>query len=94
MPPKRPTSVLVIAIFHFIFGGLGLCCGLFAAASTVITFASPAMRPGDGAAGNMAVAQNAYLERPRAVLEEITLFFNVLDLAISVLMIVAGVGWS
>ena len=28
MRTKRPTSVLVIAIFHFIFGGLGLLCGL------------------------------------------------------------------
>jgi hypothetical protein len=28
MRPNRPTSVLVIAIFHFIFGGLGLLCGL------------------------------------------------------------------
>jgi hypothetical protein len=28
MRTNRPTSVLVIAIFHFIFGGLGLLCGL------------------------------------------------------------------
>jgi hypothetical protein len=28
MRTKRPTSVFVIAIFHFIFGGLGLLCGL------------------------------------------------------------------
>jgi len=28
MPKTRPTSILVVAIFHFIFGGLGLTCGL------------------------------------------------------------------
>ncbi|HVS35672.1 MAG TPA: hypothetical protein VMS17_08820, partial [Gemmataceae bacterium] len=25
---QRPTSLTVIAVFHFIFGGLGLLCGL------------------------------------------------------------------
>src|SRR5262249_10340736 len=25
---KRPTAILVIAIFHFLFGGLGLFCGV------------------------------------------------------------------
>jgi hypothetical protein len=25
-PPQRPTAVLTIAVFHFIFGGLGLLC--------------------------------------------------------------------
>lgn len=28
MPRQRPTAVLVIAIFHLIFGGLGLLCGV------------------------------------------------------------------
>lgn len=28
MPQSRPASVLVIAIFHFIVGGLGLVCGI------------------------------------------------------------------
>jgi hypothetical protein len=28
MRPKRPTSVTVIAVFHFIFGGLGFVCGM------------------------------------------------------------------
>jgi hypothetical protein len=35
MPPRRPTSVLVIAIFHFIVGGIGVMsdlCGTFAVA--------------------------------------------------------------
>src|SRR5262245_19254003 len=29
MPRQRPTSVLVIAILQFIFGGLGICGGLY-----------------------------------------------------------------
>src|SRR5260370_10365291 len=31
--PLRPTSLLVLAIFHFIIGGFGLLCGVCGAAS-------------------------------------------------------------
>ena len=36
MPQQRPTSVLVIAIFHFILGGLGLMCNLLATAELAL----------------------------------------------------------
>ena len=32
MQPRRPTSLTVIAVFHFVLGGLGLLCGMTALA--------------------------------------------------------------
>jgi hypothetical protein len=39
--PERPTAVLVIAIFHFIFGGLGLVCGLCALGGQAMNMGQP-----------------------------------------------------
>jgi len=99
MQSKRPTSVLVIAIFHFVLGGLGLLGGLFGLASNVFVYAqssTPAPAPAAtrpvGPAGITVAAQNQFLNARLPYWKEIGLVFNLLDFAISVLMIVAGVG--
>ena len=99
MQPHRPTSVLVIAIFHFILGGLGLLGGLFGIASSVIVYSqsstpapAPAAARPAGPAGITVAAQNQFLNARLPYWKEIGILFNLLDFAISVLMIVAGVG--
>ncbi len=99
MQSNRPTSVLVLAIFHFILGGLGLLGGLFGLGSAVIVYAqSPtsapppaAVRPA-GPGGMTVAAQNQFLNARLPYWKEIGILFNLIDSAISVLMIAAGVG--
>jgi len=93
MQPKRPTSVTVIAILHFVFGGLGLlmdtCTGAMLAAGGTGMFARA------GQAG-----------RPQELLQDMTRYVEentpaaqaaqygelAVDLVISILMIISGVG--
>ena len=94
MQPNRPTSVLVIAILHFVLGGLGLACGLMNTASTAITMANPGLAAGGAGnpGANFAVAQNQYLDAHAPYWKVITMAFTIVDILISVVMIIAGFG--
>jgi hypothetical protein len=98
MRPKRPTSVLVIAIFHFIFGGLGLLCGL----PGLVMQASGMGRP-TGALPANATQQQKDLQEMQTQVQQRTekeaplqtpfVLGNIfLNLVISLLLVVAGFG--
>jgi hypothetical protein len=97
--PRRelPTAVLVLAIFHFIIGGYGLLCGLcsggmvLAGGNTagLFSFGNP----------QMAQQQQAQQEAMQRVLSERVPHLQayqaetvVVSLALSVALIVAGIG--
>jgi hypothetical protein len=91
MQPRRPASVLVLAIFHFILGGLGLLMGLVAVGGTAALYArTPAAAPGNAAFGPTVVWR--YLDAHLPYWKEMDIAFGLVYLAISVLMIVAGFG--
>jgi hypothetical protein len=97
MRTKRPTSVLVIAIFHFIFGGLGLLCGL----PGFVMQASGMDRAASAGAGQTQQQKELHEMQERvkqrteqaAPLTAPFLLVNmVLNLLISLLLVVAGFG--
>ncbi len=45
MRRERPTAVTVLAVFHFVFGGLGLLCGLCQGFGAVVLAKAPADAP-------------------------------------------------
>ena len=92
MRPNRPTSVLVIAILHFVFGGFGLVC---AASTGAMQLA--------GSKGFMAGMQDAKQvkaqeETEKALQEKLPHAKAVetaetgISLALSLMMIVSGIG--
>ena len=100
MQPQRPTSVLVIAIFHFIIGGFGLVCGLIGAATlaaggAVGSFGAPP--PGAGAPQQQEMQDFQEKLKHRSE-QEIPLQSTlapvnmVLSLLLSVLLLVSGFG--
>jgi hypothetical protein len=99
MRPNRPTSVLVIAIFHFIFGGLGLLCGL----PGLVMQGSGIGNAGAGPLPASATQQQKELHEMQVRVKQRTeqaapatapfLQINVvLNLLISLLLVVAGFG--
>jgi hypothetical protein len=100
MQPRRPTSLTVIAVFHFVLGGLGLLCGMTALAGQAAGGAgrNPFGPPPGG--GNeqqkeledfqKKVAQRAEQEAP--LQKPVSFVVLTVNLLLSVLMIVAGVG--
>jgi len=102
MQPQRPTSVLVIAIFHFIFGGFGLLCGLIGLGGMAVGAANGGANPfgpppGGGTAQQKELkdfqdrvqqreAQELPIQRTLAPVN------MVISLLFSVLLIVSGVG--
>jgi hypothetical protein len=92
--PRRPTSVVVLAVFHFILGGLGLCFGLFGIVGALIVYLTPpppAPPPGAPVVVT-AASQNQFMDSRVPYWKEIGLTFNMVDLLISAGMIAAGVG--
>ena len=90
MATKRPTSVLVLAIFHFIIGGLGVICGL-------CSIGSQAMGGKSLVGGNPQQAQmqeemmRAYREKVPGFLAY-SIITEGLTLALAISLIVAGIG--
>lgn len=89
MPPYRPTAVVVIAILHFVFGGLGIIGGLCTGGSQALRSfgVSGSLQGQNGAADYETVieqkAPSYRIVKPASVAG---------DLLISVLMIVSGFG--
>ncbi len=99
MKPQRPTSVLVIAIFHFIFGGLGLLCGLpgLVMQGAGIGNASTAPLPAGASQQQIDLHELQVRIQQRtqqaAPLQAPFLMGNIiLNLLISLLLVVAGLG--
>jgi fatty acid desaturase len=99
MRGARPTSLTVLAIFHFIFGGLGLACGLFG----LVGMATGMGRPGGGAAAtadqkevqDMQKKLEDALEKESPAYKTRQPFFAVLSLLTSVMLLVSGLGlWN
>jgi hypothetical protein len=89
-PVNRPTSVFVIAILQFIFGGIGVlfygCSGLMQASGVT------------GPAGNAQAQEKmqqdleAAMEKRMPGIKTINIAIMFLEVAISILMIVGGIG--
>lgn len=97
MPPKRPTSVLVIAILHFVFGGIALAFGLCGGAFQVAG-GNQAFQPA-GVGGQQAKEQQQLQEDLQKALEEkvpagkAVQYGNLgVDLLLSAMMIVSAIG--
>jgi hypothetical protein len=93
MQPNRPTAVLVIAILHFVFGGLGLICGLCAGAQVA---GGSGMFAAPGAQGQQQQQMQEQMERQ---IEQRIPYYKpyqygntAADILLSVLMLIAGVG--
>ncbi len=84
--PERPTAVVVIAIFHFIFGGLGLLCD-------TCGIASQAMKMGQSPAQIQWQADIDDVMVERVPLYRVYFGANlVLPLVWDVVLIVSGIG--
>ena len=102
MRPQRPTSVLVISIFHFLFGGLGLLCGLIGLGGLAMGAANGGANPfgpppGGGTAQQKELKdfQDRVQQRTQAELpiqRTLAPVNMVIGLLLSVLLIVSGVG--
>ena len=99
MRKKRPTSVLVIAIFHFIFGGFGLLCGLPGLVMQASGIGNPGKAPLPAGATQQQIdlhdmqVQVQKRSEQAAPLQAPFLMGNViLNLLISLLLVVAGIG--
>src|SRR5712692_7230804 len=91
MSSKRPTSVTVIAILHFIFGGLGICLALFQLSGAADSL-SQSVTPGRGQQQVSAEALENYVQRKNPNYKFYQVGQTGFDLALSLLMIVSGVG--
>ena len=94
MRTKRPTSVLVIAIFHFIFGGFGLIGALAGLVIGILMIAQPKPPAGFVVASNPPTFadQTMYMVSNVPFWKEASLGFAVLGLALSIILLVAGIG--
>jgi hypothetical protein len=98
MRPKRPTSVLVIAIFHFIFGGFGLLCGLpslamqsagIGGAGTPVAAGAPQQQKDLHDMAEQVKKRSEQAAPLTAPFMRVNVFLNLL---LSLLLVVAGVG--
>ncbi len=94
MPPKRPTSVLVIAIFHFIIGGFGLIAGLFGVGFGGLAVVQPQPPPGFKVTSNPPDMMDTmkYMDANVPGWRVYQLTSAVLGLALSVALLAAGIG--
>ena len=90
MPTKRPTSVLVIAIFHFIFGGFGLIAGLVGVGFGTFAVAQPPTPPGYMVTSNPPDVMDTmhYMDATVPGWHVVNLTFAVLGLGISIALLV------
>ena len=98
---QRPTSLTVIAVFHFIFGGLGLLCGLIGLAGQAAggagggnPFGSP---PGAGTPQQKELEDFSKQVQERAANEAplskpVNIVLQAVGLLLALLMVVAGFG--
>jgi hypothetical protein len=108
MTQKKPVSVIVIAVFHFIFGALGLLCGACAAIGGGSGFGGGNAAPPPPAGGNPQAAKEVQemteaakkreeivnrLEAERAPWQKTyQRVMTVMTFVFPVLLIVAGIG--
>jgi hypothetical protein len=85
MPRERPTSVLVMAILNFVFGGLGVVCVCCAGISLALMFGL--------ASGSPEFAKySAAIEREIPAYKIIAIASLVISLFLSILLIASGAG--
>jgi hypothetical protein len=98
MRTKRPTSVLVIAIFHFVFGGLGLLCGLPALVMQASGMGRVGAAPPAGATQQQIEMQEMQVRVQQRTEQEAPLqktlapINMVINLLLSLVLVVAGFG--
>jgi hypothetical protein len=93
MRVKRPTSIKVIAIFHFIFGGLGLIWCLLQMVGAVVIYSQPkpaAVAPNPNLPTILAI--QPYLDARVPFWREANLAVGVMGLFLSVVLIADGIG--
>lgn len=93
MRQARPTSVLVIAIFHFVFGGLGLVCNLCGMAGQMISGAGGgAMFQTDPRQAQMQRDIQTALEKAAPSNKPVQIADSAISLCLSCVLLAAGVG--
>src|SRR5262245_27254711 len=100
MENPRPASITVVAIFHFIFGGLGLLCGLCQGGAVMLLFAAEGAQAQAGAQGGpFSAEQNQFNQEVIKTIKARAPWFltyklleQVINIVFSVMLIVAGVG--
>jgi len=88
---QRPTSVLVIAIFHFIFGGLGLMCNL-AGIAEMLAGGSGVWFQSDPRQAQMQRDMEKTLEQAAPSVQLVTIADTVVSLCFACVLLVAGYG--
>jgi hypothetical protein len=98
MQRRRPTSVTVIAILHFVFGGVGLLCGICVAVGDLAGM-SESLAAADPAAREKLAEQKRRKEVTDQVNREMiplyrpyTVTNRVLSVISTILLLVSGVG--
>jgi hypothetical protein len=97
---RRPSSVTLIAVFHVIFGGFGLVCGLCSGLTQAMNVASAAISKSQPApVAGRALTLADLTARQQRFLEEEVPFYNatvvtqiVVTLLQSIVLIIAGIG--
>jgi hypothetical protein len=94
MPAKRPTSVLVIAIFHFIFGAFGLIGGLVGVGFGAYALSQPQSAPGFKVTSNPPDVMDTmkYMDANVPGWRVYQLTSALLGLALSIALLAAGAG--
>jgi hypothetical protein len=93
MRGKRPTSILVIAIFHFIFGALGLLWGLFLMLGVLLILSHPkpaAVAPNPNQPTVLAI--NDYVEARAPFRREAQVAVVLAGLFLSIVLLADGIG--
>ena len=94
MPQQRPTSVLVIAIFHFLLGGLGLICNLCGMANQVAGSASKTMftPPGDAKQAQLQRDMEKAMEKADPHNKLMQIIDSAVSLCFACVLLAAGYG--
>jgi hypothetical protein len=98
LPPRRPTSVTVLAVLHLVFGGFGLLFGLCSGVMLAVGPVNFVPAPPPGAATktpfptDLAARQQRFLEQKIPYYKAITAGQIVVWLIFSGILIVAGIG--
>lgn len=93
----RPTPVTVIAILHLVFGGLGLLCSLFALLMQSVFDPTKLMAMGGAPPGAAKGIDPQELmkqvqERMPSYIQTAGIAFGAVDVILSIMLIIAGIG--
>jgi hypothetical protein len=94
---ERPLSIMPIAVLHFVFGGMGILCGLCSGIQLAGGGGQNWMAPTPTAPGPQADEMKQMQDEMQKAMENsasraVQIGSVIVDLAISIMMIVSGIG--